>query len=260
MPTGILAAMPQELEHVLRDVRADHVLESGGRTYHAGELHGAECVATLSRVGKVAAAATAMHLILEFGVREIIFTGVAGALDPRLRIGDVVIATDLIQHDLDARPLFPRFEAPLLGIARFPVDAHRVDRARVACEGFLAADRVDAIPAEDRNGIGLRAPTVHTGLIASGDRFITTTQARESLRALLPEALCVEMEGAAVAQVGYEHGVPVTVIRTISDVADDSAAGDFSAFIERVAGEYTRGILRRLLGQGVNPAPDRPAP
>ncbi len=249
MPIGILAAMPEELEHVLRDVRADRVITRGGRTYHHGTLHGVECVATLSRVGKVAAAATTMHLILEFGVREIVFTGVAGVLDPRLRVGDVVVATELIQHDLDARPLFPRFEAPLLGVSRFAVEAARRDAATVAAESFLRDFLNKSISPEDLARFGLQSPSVHTGLIASGDQFITSHDAKESLRAILPDALCVEMEGAAVAQVGHEHGVPVTVIRTISDAADDSAPADFSAFIERVASEYSRGILARLLAR-----------
>lgn len=244
--------MPEELAHVLRDVRADRVITSGGRTYHHGTLHGAECVATLSRVGKVAAAATAMHLILEFGVREIFFTGVAGALDPSLRVGDVVVATELIQHDLDARPLFPRFEAPLLGVSRFAVGTARRDAATAAVDQFLRERFADAITEEDRVRFNLSSPAVYAGLIASGDQFITSHSAKESLRAILPDALCVEMEGAAVAQVGHEHDVPVTVVRTISDAADDSAPADFSAFIERVASEYSRGILAALLARSGN--------
>ncbi|RMH29002.1 MAG: 5'-methylthioadenosine/adenosylhomocysteine nucleosidase [Planctomycetota bacterium] len=253
MPLGILAAMPQELEHVLRDVGSDDVSHSGGRTYHRGRLHGVECVATLSRVGKVAAAATAMHLILEFGVREIVFTGVAGALAPGLRVGDVVVADALIQHDLDARPLFPRFEAPLLGVARFSADPARCDRSLRACRAFLEEDLPSAIDPPVRQRFGLSAPAARAGLIASGDRFITSRTDKAALRSILPDAACVEMEGAAVAQVGFEHGVPVTVIRTISDAADDSAPGDFGAFLEEVAAEYARGILARLL-------PSAPAP
>lgn len=239
--------MPQEIEHVVRDVRADRVLERGMRTYHVGDLHGRECVVTLSRVGKVAAAATAMHLILELGVTEIIFTGVAGALSPELNVGDVVVASELIQHDLDARPLFPRFEAPLLGVSRFGVGPARHAAAEEAARRYLAHELASAIDEADRDRFNLLAPRVWTGLIASGDQFITSAAARDAIREALPEALCVEMEGAAVAQVCHEHDVPLTVIRTISDAADDAAPVDFSAFIERVASEYSRGIVRGLL-------------
>ncbi len=244
--------MPQEIEHVVRDVRADRVLERGMRTYHVGSLHGRECVVTLSRVGKVAAAATVMHLILELGVSEIIFTGVAGAMSPELKVGDVVIASELIQHDLDARPLFPQFEAPLLGVSRFGVEVARVKAAEDAARRYLADDFVESIQQADRDRFNLLAPRVCTGLIASGDQFITSAAARDAIRAALPDALCVEMEGAAVAQVCFEHDVPLTVIRTISDAADDSAPVDFSAFIEQVASEYSRGIVRRLLGDATD--------
>lgn len=247
MPIGILAAMPQEIAHVVRDVRADSIHESGMRTYHRGSLHGVDCIVTLSRVGKVAAAATVMHLILEFGVSEIIFTGVAGALSPDLNVGDIVVATELIQHDLDARPLFPRFEAPLLGVSRFRVEHERAARAQRAAEQYLGADFTSAISETDRARFNLHQPRVHTGLIASGDQFITSIAARDALRDVLPDALCVEMEGAAVAQVCHEHHVPLTVIRTISDSADDDAPINFSAFMENIASEYSRGIMKRIL-------------
>lgn len=249
MTIGILAAMPQEIEHVVRDVRADQMFESGMRTYHRGQLHGRDCVVTLSRVGKVAAATTAMHLILELGVSEIIFTGVAGALSPELNVGDVVVASELIQHDLDARPLFPRFEAPLLGVSRFGIASGRVARADQAARRYLSDDLTVSILESDRDRFNLLAPRVWTGLIASGDQFITSHEARDAIRDALPDALCVEMEGAAVAQVCFEHDTPLTVIRTISDAADDAAPVDFSAFIERVASEYSRGIVRRLLSE-----------
>lgn len=249
MLIGVLSAMPEEIAHVLGDLRAQDTRTSGMRAYHRGELHGHDCVVTLSRVGKVAAAATAMHLILEFGVSEIIFTGVAGALSPGLHIGDVVIAGELLQHDLDARPLFPRFEAPLLGVSRFAIEPARIARAARAANTFLRTGLSQAVGAVDRTKFRLEDPKVAQGLVVSGDQFITSSRSKTALLDMLPHALCVEMEGAAVAQVCHEHDVPMTVIRTISDAADDGAPKDFGAFIENVASEYSRGILRELLTQ-----------
>ena len=123
---GIMAALPQELGDLIESMRAAGEVRTetiGRREYHVGIAHGVPCVVTLARVGKVAAAATASALIHLFGVDAIVFTGVAGGVRADVRVGDIVIGETLMQHDLDASPLFPRFEVPLLGMARFPGDA-----------------------------------------------------------------------------------------------------------------------------------------
>lgn len=219
----------------------------GRRDYHAGTLYGQPCVMVLARIGKVAAAATTVTLIREFEVREIVFTGLAGAMAPGVRLGDVVVADHLLQHDLDVSPLFPKYEVPLLGRRYFGTCSQMSDRLLRCVQDYLTHDFNQQIDSGTRERFGLTVPTVHRGGIISGDQFVGDARSVQALRTALPEALCVEMEGAAVAQICYEYDIPFTVMRTISDSADDHAGFDFSAFLEHVARHYSAGVLRRFL-------------
>jgi adenosylhomocysteine nucleosidase len=244
-PLGVLAALPQELGDLVDAMRAEGALRTvtlGRRDYHVGTVHGAPCVVTLARIGKVAAAATASSLIHVFDVDAILFTGVAGGVASDVHIGDVVVATSLLQHDLDASPLFPRYEVPLLGVTHFAADAGLANELTAACERFIAED--GAALAERFQLHGAR---VHRGLVISGDRFVASADEVRTLRAALPDALAVEMEGAAIAQVCYEHDVPCAIVRTISDTADEHASASFTSFLTDIAGAYSSGILRRFL-------------
>ncbi|TDV25376.1 adenosylhomocysteine nucleosidase [Paraburkholderia caballeronis] len=244
-PLGVLAALPEELGDLLAAMRAGsgvvtHTL--GRRDYHVGTVHGAPCVVTLARIGKVAAAATASALIHAFDVDAIVFTGVAGGVGPDVRIGDVVVGDTLLQHDMNASPLFPCFEIPLLGRARFDADAMLAAALADACERFIAEEGA-ALAAR----FNTATPRVHRGLVISGDQFVASAQAVGALRSLLPEALAVEMEGAAIAQVCHEYDVPCAVVRTISDTADEHASASFESFLAELAGSYSTGILKRFL-------------
>src|SRR5215469_12323527 len=129
MPIGIMAAMQEEIGTLSKELPAEsEVVDDGQRTYHSGPLWGTPMVVVFSRWGKVAAASTATHLISDFGVAEILFTGVAGAARPGLKVGDVVVGARLWQHDMDARPLLPRYEIPLLGRSSFASDEKRRDQ------------------------------------------------------------------------------------------------------------------------------------
>ncbi|OFZ21261.1 MAG: 5'-methylthioadenosine/S-adenosylhomocysteine nucleosidase [Bdellovibrionales bacterium GWB1_55_8] len=233
---GIMGAMPEEIAGMAADFTQGSTLriERGQRVYDRGIMSDRDVVLVYTRCGKVAAATTAAHLIIEFGVTEILFTGVAGAADPALRVGDVVIGSAYYQHDMDARPLFARHEIPLLGTDRFLADPVRVKTAMQASTRFLAS----------REGSNSR---VVAGAIASGDKFFACRSELDELRSRIPEVACVEMEGAAVAQVCHEYGIPLTVIRTISDSADEQSPVDFATFIQEVASAYSRGIVRELL-------------
>ena len=241
-PIGILGAMPEEVAHLVEALGATRrTQERGGRAYHRGELFGHDVVMVFSRWGKVAAAATATHLLLEYGVRELVFTGVAGGADPSLRVGDVVVASGLVQHDMDASPLFPRHEVPLLGVTRFAVPQALQHRALEAARAYLASPEA-RVPE-----FGVTHPRAVAGEVASGDKFFARAEELAALRARLPDVACVEMEGAAVAQVAYEYGVPLTVIRTLSDAADEAAPVDFLRFVQAVASRTSHGIVRALL-------------
>ena len=205
-------------------------------------------VLALSHIGKVAAATTATALIERFDVTEIIFTGVAGGLMPGVQVGDMVVATEFMQHDMDASPLFPPMEVPLYGRAHFPTDLRLTQSLKSAAQDILK-NPGQWLDIEVLHELHVQSPKVHAGLVVSGDRFVSTSAESQALQQRLPKALAVEMEGAAVAQVCFDYGVPFGAVRTISDRADDSATHDFSRFIEEVAGRYSLALLGTWLGQ-----------
>lgn len=229
MTLAIVSAMREELAAVLALMPGESRSVAAGREFFRGRLHGQEVVLVLSRIGKVAAAATATTLIERFGASAIVFTGVAGGLGPGVLVGDVVVADEFLQHDLDASPLFPRHEVPLYGKSRFATDAALSARVAAAARRALPQARL------------------HQGLIVSGDRFVSTTAEARALQAELPDALAVEMEGAAIAQVCHDYGLPYAAVRTISDRADDEAHGDFLRFVQEVASRHSAAIVAEML-------------
>lgn len=244
---GIMGAMPEEVQGVVDLLAEKEECEIGMRTYFSGKINGIKTIVVFSRWGKVAAAATASTLILRFHVTEIIFTGVAGAIHSDLNVGDIVIGKRLIQHDLDGRPLMKEFEIPLLNIAYLKILDKQLETASFAVHHLLDENRLHAvINAEELAKFGITVPKLIVGDIASGDKFFSNTAEKGALIKKLPSILCVEMEGAAVAQIGYEYDVPVTVIRTISDAADEKSAIDFTAFIEQVSNKYSVEIIKTI--------------
>jgi len=249
MKIGIMGAMPQEVEYLIPDVIHQKVTTLGGREFIAGHMQDHDVVMVYSRMGKVAASSTATILIDRFNVELIILTGVAGAIDPTLNIGDVVVADSLVQHDMDvsALPEFKRFEIPLLGKQFLNPPGELVEKALAAANDYISLDMPRDLPADKLISFGITAPKIVKGLIGSGDQFIASSEAASKLRSILPGLLCIEMEGAAIAQVAVEHNVPFIVIRTISDKADHSACIDFPRFIKYVATHITCGCVRRII-------------
>ena len=238
---AIVSAMWPELRALRAELAEVRTLRRAGRELHIGVLRGRPVVLALSGIGKVAAAATAALLLERFELEALLFTGVAGGLAPAVRVGDVVVAEALLQHDLDASPLFPRYEVPLTGRSRFACDPAMAAALASAAGHALAALRAPLA------AFGATAPRLHRGLVVSGDRFVATAAESAALRAALPDALAVEMEGAAVAQVCADFGVRCAVLRSVSDRADDSAHTDFSRFIEDVASRLTRAVVMEAL-------------
>ncbi len=234
--------MHDELGALLAQMPDEQRVRVAGRDFWIGHLHGQPVVAVLSRIGKVAAAVTATVLLERFGVRAIVFTGVAGGLAPGVNVGDVVVATELLQHDMDASPIFPKHEVPLMGLSRFAADAAISDALSDVVRRVLR-DPVALIGQAGVDEFGLSSPKVHRGLLVSGDRFVSTTAESAALQRELPDALAVEMEGAAVAQVCHDYGVPFAAMRTISDRADDAAHGDFARFVAVVASRYSLALV-----------------
>jgi len=243
---AIVSALLDEQRGLLDQLQQPQKRIHAGRTFWRGQWGEHEVVLVLSRVGKVAAASTAATLIETFGVKQILFTGVAGGLGDGVQVGDVVVANAFVQHDLDSSPLFARYEIPLYG------------RTCLPCDATLTAILMEAVSAglaragsHFHRELLIDAARVHRGLIASGDRFVSSAAdaagIRNDLQAAGHTALAVEMEGAAVAQVCFDHGVPFAAMRTISDRADADAHVDFSAFVQQVASPYALAIVQQFM-------------
>jgi len=244
---AIVSAMSEEIALVVESLSGLRTREFGHRQFHAGTLQGVEAVAVFSRMGKVAAAATVTQLLAAFPVHALVFSGVAGGVHHELSIGDVVVATGLLQHDMDASPIFPRYEVPLLGRSVFDTDPGITERLVRAAARFLADDLAAAVAPGELQFFEITAPKVTRGVVASGDKFFARTDEVHELRGRLPEVSCVEMEGAAVAQVCAEYSVPFGVVRTISDAADENSQHDFPRFARQIARHYSAGILHHFV-------------
>ena len=247
---GIMGAMPEEIEGVVELLSDAKQSSIAGRIYFTGHINGITTVVVISGWGKVAAASTVSALIHKFEITELIFTGVAGALHADLKIGHIVVGSRLVQHDMDARPFIPQYEIPLLKKTFFECKEQELSVATAAVKSLLENNNLhQIINEEELLEFNITKPALHVGDIASGDQFISDEKRKKQLLENLPTILCVEMEGAAVAQVCYENEIPFTIIRTISDAANEQSHIDFAAFISKIAGKYSAGIIKNIYQQ-----------
>ena len=246
MTTAILSALADEQAGLIEQLEAPECVRHAGRDFWRGRLYGQPVVLALSRIGKVSATTTATALIEHFEVERVLFTGVAGGLAGSVKVGDIVVAAGFVQHDLDVSPLYPRYQVPLYGRDRFDCDAS-LTALLMRANNHVFTGAFAGFDTE----LGTLRPAVHQGLIASGDRFIgSATDAltiQTDLRAAGHEPLAVEMEGAAVAQVCFDYGVPLAAVRTISDRADDAAHLDFERFLKDVASRVAHQVVGAFL-------------
>lgn len=242
-----MGAMPEEIEGIVALLDNCTTLSMGKRTYYSGKINDIAVVVVFSRWGKVAAATTVATMIHEFKITELLFTGVAGAISPDLKIGDIVVGKRLIQHDMDARPLMQQYEIPLLSKIYFETDSTHFSKAQKAVFDIFENKNLHAVISEtDLKKFNIIEPKILVGDIASGDQFFSSNKQKEALHSQLPDVLCVEMEGAAVAQVCSEYEIPFSIIRTISDTADDKSHIDFPSFIEKIASKYAAEIIKKI--------------
>tara|TARA_Y100001968_G_scaffold160800_1_gene147087 strand:+ start:1333 stop:2133 length:801 start_codon:yes stop_codon:yes gene_type:complete len=231
MHIGLLCAMPEEIGSTIGNLQntsetkwGDLKIISGEWYEHGANLPSVYISTAWSGWGKVSAARAATRLLGQSfkgrGVDLLLFTGVAGAANPALNQWDIVLPTELIQHDMDARPLFQKYVIPALNKGRIASIDQWVEWAITSLQESVSKNFVEHFG------------KVETGLIATGDRFIADKSLMENLSRDLPGLSAVEMEGAAVAQVACQEKVPWLIIRVISDGADDSAAQTFSAFLK----------------------------
>ncbi|WP_138493140.1 5'-methylthioadenosine/adenosylhomocysteine nucleosidase [Paenibacillus pinistramenti] len=227
---GILGAMKEELDLLLQQMEDPRTDRHGGIAFVTGKLRGRSVVVSMSGVGKVNAAVTTQLMIDRYQVTSVLFTGVAGAVDPNLQIGDIVISSSCQQHDMDVRALgYERGVIPYQEVSDFPANPALIKLAKQACETVCKDHRY------------------MIGRVLSGDRFIADRSAVKDLYESLQGA-CVEMEGAAVAQVCYMNQVPYVVLRSMSDKADGSAHVNFAEFTVQAANRSSA-ILNEMLGQ-----------
>ncbi len=233
--------MQEEMQALLNELKNTKSTTKGMRNYYSGTLYNKKVVLVFSRWGKVASAATTTQLINDFKVSEIIFTGVAGGIIDQLNIGDVVIGKHLYQHDLDAQPFYKQFEVPILKKLYF--ETQNTSRLLKATKLFIGQYDL-FINKKDAQSFNIKNPTFILGDIASGDQFISSLEKIKELNKAIPTVTCVEMEGASVAQICFEYNVPFSIIRIISDKANDNAHIDFAKFMHVIASHYALGILK----------------
>ncbi len=247
MTIGLICAIPQELAH-LRDALQDiRTVVLAHTAFDLGLLDGHEVVLVGAGIGKVNTALVATLLADRFGCRLIVFSGVAGGLDPDLRIGDVVIADRTVQHDAgviegERLSTYQAGHVPFFNPTDrigYPIDDPLLARLRTRLQGFVLPPLSGAA-----GGVGA-PPRIVFGAILSGDQYIHCEATRERLFGELGGA-AVEMEGGALGQVAEAFGIPFLDIRALSDLAGRDSRFDFAAFVSEVAGSSAL-ILRHLL-------------
>jgi adenosylhomocysteine nucleosidase len=243
--TAILGAFPKEvimLKEQAANKKVDIIEEM---EFVSGRLRGKKVAIAFTGIGKVNAAMTCGLMIEHFKPKEVIFTGIAGGINPDLRFGDIVIGTKTAQHDLglftDDGIIQRGTRNPLTGM-RNPVFFEVDERLLAAAERAAKQVQLKTIKTEG----GERKPKIIKGVIATGNVFVSSTSKSEELRSKLG-AEVVEMEGGAVAQICYQRGIPCLVIRSVSDKADAKARQDWLQFHE-LAAENSARLVTEIVG------------
>ena len=227
---GIIGAMEDEVAQLKKNMEIEEATEVASLSFCRGKLSGREVVVVRSGIGKVNAAICTQILVDQFHVDVIINTGIAGSLDAEIDIGDIVISTDAVEHDMDAS-IFgdPIGQIPQMDTFSFPADESLVKLAKEVNEKAN--------------------PDVHTwiGRVVSGDQFVSSGEKKEQLIRVF-DAKCTEMEGAAIAHAAYLNKISCVIIRAISDKADNSAVVDYPAF-EAAAIRHSVRLIEALVSE-----------
>ena len=209
---GIIGAMEEEVAALKEKMEIKEVLKKASMEFYKGTLQGKEVVVVRSGIGKVNAGLCTQILADVFDAKMVINTGIAGSLDARIDIGDIVISTEALQHDMDATQFgYPLGQIPRMETLAFPADEKMVSLAKAACEKVNPEIKV------------------FTGRVVTGDQFVASKEVKDRIKTNF-DGLCTEMEGAAIAQASWLNEIPFVIIRAISDKADDSAQMDYPTF------------------------------
>ncbi len=213
---GIIGAMEIEVCSLCQALTEHTVEHHSGTDFHIGRLEGREVVIARCGIGKVAAAVTAEAMLLLYKPTLLLNTGVAGALSEGLSIGDLVISSCALEYDMDTSPLGdPVGLLSGINVIRLPADG-----AAIACLREAAA---------------VGGCAVHIGTVASGDRFVASSEEKARILSHFPDATVCEMEGASIAHTAYLNGVPFVILRAVSDTADGHAECDYPTFVATAA-------------------------
>ena len=229
---GIIGAMELEVEELKSHMTGMQVTSRAGMDFCQGTLHGTQVVIVRSGVGKVNASLCVQILADLFQVTHVINSGVAGSLNSKLEIGDIVISKDAVHHDMDVTPLgYEPGIVPQMAESYFKADEQLMTLARSTCQ------KVN--------------PDIHVliGRVASGDQFITNKEVKNHLIATF-HADCVEMEGASIAHGCYLNQIPFVILRAISDKADDSGNYDYQIdypTFEKTAAKHCATLVEKLV-------------
>ena len=225
---GIIGAMESEVERLREAMVVEKTENVAGMKFYCGRIDGAECVVVRSGIGKVNAAICTQILCDLFPITSIWNTGIAGSLRAEINIGDIVISTDAIQHDMDARYFgYEPGIIPQQKVSAFPADEALAVRAEEICKKV----NPDI--------------SVFRGRVLSGDQFIAEKEKKQWLSDTFA-GMCTEMEGAAIAHAAHKNGMPFLIIRAISDKADDSATEDYTTFEKKAIDHMVRLTLALL--------------
>lgn len=228
---GIIGAMMEEVAQLKEIMEQPEVTSVAGMDFYKGKISGKEVVVVRSGVSKVNAAVCTQILIDRFGVDAIINTGIAGSLRAEINIGDIVLSTDAVQHDVDAVTFGYRLgQIPQMDTFAFPADGRLIQLAKECCQ------RVN------------QDISVHAGRVLTGDQFISDKDKKRWIAETF-DGYCTEMEGAAIAQTAYLNQVPYLIVRSISDKADDSAQMDYDEF-ERMAIRHSVNLTKEMILHG----------
>lgn len=225
---GVIGAMELEVEELKSKLDGIKVTKRAGMEFFEGVLNGADVVIVRCGIGKVNAALCVQILADLFQVTHVINTGVAGSLNARLNIGDILISRDAVHHDMDVSPLgYAPGIVPQMDTSYFQADEKLVQLAMESCAAVN--------------------PDIHvmSGRVVSGDQFIASKEIKNRLISTF-RGDCTEMEGAAIAHGAYLNNIPFVILRAISDKADDSAEMDYPSF-ERDAAEHCAKLVADLV-------------
>lgn len=227
---GIIGAMDEEVAKIKEQMEDVSVMTQAAMDFYAGRIAGKDVVVVRSGIGKVNAAMCTQILVDKFHVDAVINTGIAGSLNANIDIGDIVLSTDTLEHDMDAVAFgYPLGQIPRMDTLAFIADEKLRTLAKKVCQ-------------EVNPEI-----SVFEGRVVSGDQFVSDKAKKDWLVENF-DGYCTEMEGAAIAHAAYLNRVPFLIIRAISDKADDSATVDYPTF-EAKAIEHSVKLLLELCRQ-----------